>query len=458
MLYKHNKLAKRPAKKCGSSFTLLALGLLLLTAALPVVLPRAFEEGPEGPVPYKDDSEEKRHPTVDKDENDAQGGDGDKKDTTTMKDPGSSTQEGLPNDIGTNEETVPSSTTGDGQVPIQRDWEKHEISGRTHQRSYDVLLALFLFGFAGVIGWRLFSRYYPSRAVHVRYVASAWIAQLDRLYSTHLRAFVDMFVLMVRNSVASWLGIGAVQRLSRTDRASSEDETQSLLSPHTEENDEERNYGQRLTTRTTMSPRRVAANGTVNSALRPQLLGPQNEPVEKLGTTGSNVRRLESIIIEEHIDKIVRELPSRCMGKNWKILFHTAIDGYSLSTLLIKCKKLKRNDPLLMFVMDDKKHVFGAFLPQPWKLHPQFYGGAEIFIMKLYPFFNVWKWSRKNHMFQLSKAEGIGVGGGGDFALWLDQNLEYGHSGSCETFSNRTPISSSGDFRIVTLEVWTFQI
>lgn len=40
-------------------------------------------------------------------------------------------------------------------------------------------------------------------------------------------------------------------------------------------------------------------------------------------------------------------------------------------------------------------------------------------------------------------------------ALWLDDNLDHGHSESSPTFGNE-PLAGSLDFRVLDLEVWGF--
>uniref|UniRef100_UPI00358E468D TBC1 domain family member 24-like n=1 Tax=Myxine glutinosa TaxID=7769 RepID=UPI00358E468D len=58
-------------------------------------------------------------------------------------------------------------------------------------------------------------------------------------------------------------------------------------------------------------------------------------------------------------------------------------------------------------------------------------------------------------MFMAGTAEGIYIGGGGEgFALSLDCDLLHGCSVRCNTFAN-SPLSSTGHFRVTSLEVWT---
>ena len=61
-----------------------------------------------------------------------------------------------------------------------------------------------------------------------------------------------------------------------------------------------------------------------------------------------------------------------------------------------------------------------------------------------------------NSHFQLGFADSIAFGGGGQFAIWLDEAFEYGSSGRCETFGNE-PLGASADFKVSRVEMWGFE-
>lgn len=73
------------------------------------------------------------------------------------------------------------------------------------------------------------------------------------------------------------------------------------------------------------------------------------------------------------------------------------------------------------------------------------------------PHFSVYRWSRSNAYFQhLSDGVGIGMGGGGHFAWYVDEMLEVGNSGRCETY--RSPCLATSDrFKCVLFEAWVFR-
>lgn len=43
------------------------------------------------------------------------------------------------------------------------------------------------------------------------------------------------------------------------------------------------------------------------------------------------------------------------------------------------------------------------------------------------------------------------------FALWLDSDFEHGSSFECETYHNSC-LASNEDFKIITIEVWGFEL
>lgn len=77
------------------------------------------------------------------------------------------------------------------------------------------------------------------------------------------------------------------------------------------------------------------------------------------------------------------------------------------------------------------------------------------------PHMVAWHWHRRadnvvNSFFMYACHDSIAVGGGTDFALWLDADLEHGHSGPCDTFGS-PGLSSEEDFGVGHLELWAPQ-
>jgi hypothetical protein len=86
-----------------------------------------------------------------------------------------------------------------------------------------------------------------------------------------------------------------------------------------------------------------------------------------------------------------------------------------------------------------------------------FFGSGESFLFKTRPDpFAVFRWSRRNNLFQTCGDDILGFGGGGEgYGLSLDANLERGTTGTCDTFANPR-LAASDLFRVVRVEVWGF--
>ncbi len=58
-----------------------------------------------------------------------------------------------------------------------------------------------------------------------------------------------------------------------------------------------------------------------------------------------------------------------------------------------------------------------------------------------------------NDFFQFSAHEGLGVGGVGHFAIWLDNDLFEGSSSYCDTFGSPC-LASAAEFHVHAVELW----
>ena len=67
-----------------------------------------------------------------------------------------------------------------------------------------------------------------------------------------------------------------------------------------------------------------------------------------------------------------------------------------------------------------------------------------------------YRWSQRNDYFQFGRADGLACGGGGGFALWLDEELLRGNSGACETFDSPCLSGEETEFEVAYVELWTF--
>ena len=162
-----------------------------------------------------------------------------------------------------------------------------------------------------------------------------------------------------------------------------------------------------------------------------------------------------SLLKAEHFEALYHELPKRYKRHRWELLYSTTRDGTSLQTLYRHVAKVQ---PTILLVKDMQGHLFGVFAPEPWEVHYKFYGTGETFVFELEPELHIYHWnqrsqsSRRNDYFMFSTKDCLAVGGGGHFALWLDEDLIHGNSTCCETFENDT-LSGSENFQVMSLEV-----
>ena len=107
---------------------------------------------------------------------------------------------------------------------------------------------------------------------------------------------------------------------------------------------------------------------------------------------------------------------------------------------------------------------FGAFTTEHWRVSPRYYGTGESFVFQMLNSeiddetdgVRVFRWTKRNDYFVLGRNECVAVGGGRGFALWLDEELVRGNSSRSDTFGNE-PLSSSHEFEVSCVELWTFE-
>lgn len=163
-----------------------------------------------------------------------------------------------------------------------------------------------------------------------------------------------------------------------------------------------------------------------------------------------------NLISVEDMRGISLHMPLRHRQKKWVLLYSTLRDGISMQTLL---RKSKGKAPTVLLVRDMKKHVFGAFCSEPWRISSRYYGTGETFVFRVEPNPAVWHWWWKksnevqNDFFMWGSHDAIAVGGAGGYAIWLDRELSQGISRSSITFGNSS-LSSTEEFNIGAVELW----
>ncbi|XP_034431860.1 nuclear receptor coactivator 7 isoform X2 [Hippoglossus hippoglossus] len=168
----------------------------------------------------------------------------------------------------------------------------------------------------------------------------------------------------------------------------------------------------------------------------------------------SNIVESSHILEASHVRELCKELPPRTVSYTWQLKYSTSRHGSSLKSLY---RKLSGTDsPVLIVIKDALDEIFGAFLSHPLRPSEKFYGTGETFLFMLHPRFKCFRWTGENSFFIKGDLDSFAIGGGsGHFGLWVDENLYLGRSSPCYTFNNCC-LSETDDFRVMELEVWTF--
>ena len=81
-----------------------------------------------------------------------------------------------------------------------------------------------------------------------------------------------------------------------------------------------------------------------------------------------------------------------------------------------------------------------------WRVHDSYFGLGTCFVFTLQPSFKVFPASGANQFFQLANNSAMALGGGDNFAIWIDEALRKGTSKHCDTFASPS-LSSEEEFR-----------
>lgn len=170
---------------------------------------------------------------------------------------------------------------------------------------------------------------------------------------------------------------------------------------------------------------------------------------EVLGST----RDPPCLLNPEQRGQVSAHLPYRLQGRPWHLVYSTMDHGISLKNLYRRTQDIQA--PLLLIVQTHDGKLLGGFASECFSLHAKYFGTGETFVFTFEPEFAAYKWSKQNRYFQLAKEDSIGFGGGGGFALWLDDEFKYGSTSACSTFAS-PPLLPSKDFKVFAVEAWVF--
>ena len=147
----------------------------------------------------------------------------------------------------------------------------------------------------------------------------------------------------------------------------------------------------------------------------------------------------ESMLPHSVFVRIAVHFPLIFQLHNWTVLYNCLQHGTSFNTMIKKCM---HQDPLLLIVKEYKGRMFGAFFSEPIEFGRT--GSGEMFIWTYNEEtdkVSVFKWTTKNEFFVFIDSNGMGIGMGRKYGIFLNSFLEKGSSAATETFGNAEPLS-----------------
>lgn len=157
---------------------------------------------------------------------------------------------------------------------------------------------------------------------------------------------------------------------------------------------------------------------------------------------GDNINPDLILLREEYAWHIGGALPHHELVE-WKILYHSAINGMSFNTFLGSTSN--GEGPTILIIKDKDGYIYGGYASQPWERHGDFYGDLKSFLFQLYPKASIYKPTGANNNVQWCAANfssesipnGIGFGGRvNHFGLFLSASFDVGQTFTCTTFGS----------------------
>ncbi|KAL9225158.1 hypothetical protein vseg_001111 [Gypsophila vaccaria] len=195
----------------------------------------------------------------------------------------------------------------------------------------------------------------------------------------------------------------------------------------------------------------VTARSTFGTELFEDALEPQSprKLMPKLTTDSS-------FINVELYEFLQSSIPNIVKGCQWVLLYSTVKHGISFKTLLRKSADL--SGPGILIVGDQKGAVFGGLLDCPIApcFKKKYQGTNQTFVFTTkYGEPRLFRATGANRYFYLCLTDLLAFGGGGNFALSLDEDLLTGRSGPCDTFGNSC-LAFDSEFELKNVELWGF--
>ena len=212
-----------------------------------------------------------------------------------------------------------------------------------------------------------------------------------------------------------------------------------------------------------------------------EVLGLEEED-ELIIASDDEIETCPSILSEEQMKYIQKKgLPPTLSSRTWNRMYSLQRDGDCFQTMF---KKVSRHQHSLIIIKTADDDILGGYADTPWASQCSgvrrggFFGGGRGFLFATNPLLSeeeetsqrdqigdddapisFFRWTGANEYSQIcdSDAGTLGMGGGGSFGFFVQDNFTSGSSGACETFSNPPLIKSSGgSFDVVDFEVYVF--
>ena len=111
---------------------------------------------------------------------------------------------------------------------------------------------------------------------------------------------------------------------------------------------------------------------------------------------------------------------------------------------------------MILLVKEYKGYVFGAYIVEALDFGKTGRGEMFVFTFRDGDSPEVFEWTTKNEFFvYLNKEQGLGIGMGASYAIYIKKTMDIGSSARTFTFGNKEPLSSKEDFEIDEVEFWT---
>jgi len=163
-------------------------------------------------------------------------------------------------------------------------------------------------------------------------------------------------------------------------------------------------------------------------------------------------------VLTEYLAEIIRSrLPNLLQeATTWNLLYSMDQHGARLSTLY---RNIKEQGPCVVVLKNSENEVFGAFVSEPFDPSSRgFFGTPECFLWKSKKYqFKKYSATGLNQYFMLADPTFIAMGGGnGNFGLYLDEDIQFGYTSTCDTFDNEI-LTEDNEFECYGCEIWGFE-